>query len=334
MSQINKVVLTGDRPTGKMHLGHYAGSLANRVKLQNEHKQYVMVADIQALTHNASDPSKVRSNVVEIVLDNLAVGIDPAKTTIFVQSSVPEIAELTIYFLNLVSLARAERNPTIKEELKEKGYGSNVPLGFLIHPINQAADILAFKTDLVPVGADQLPMIEQANEIAHKFNALYGNTFSEVTPILSASPRLSGTDGKSKMSKSLGNAIFLSDSKDEVERKVMSMYTDPGHIHASDPGKIEGNTVFEFLSFFDPDQTKLSEIKEAYQKGGVGDIEIKKRLSLVLDSFLTPIREKREYLANNLDKVLGILKEGEIEARKVASETVREVKKAMQLNYS
>lgn len=316
-----------------MHLGHYAGSLANRVKLQNEYKQFVLVADVQALTHNFSDPAKVRSNVVEIMLDNLAVGLDPTKTTFFIQSGIPQLAELTVYFLNLVTLARAQRNPTVKDEMKEKGYGATVPLGFLTHPVSQAADILAFRADLVPVGADQLPMIEQTNEIVEKFNSLYGKTFDPVQAILSSSPRLSGTDGQSKMSKSLGNAIFLSDDKDEIEKKVMGMYTDPGHIHASDPGKVDGNPVFEYLSLFHPDQAKVSEMKEKYQKGGLGDVEIKKELAAILNDFLTPIREKREYLARNLNKITDILKAGKMEAEKVASETLQDVKKIMQLNY-
>jgi tryptophanyl-tRNA synthetase len=330
-----KIVLTGDRPTGKLHLGHLAGSLQNRVKLQNEHKQYVMIADVQALTDNAADPLKVRNNVLEVAIDNLAAGVDPAKTTMFIQSMIPELAELTIYFLNLVTLARAERNPTVKNEMRQKGYGADVPMGFLAYPISQAADILGFKADIVPAGEDQLPMIEQTNEIAHKFNTLYGEVFGKVEALMpeAGAKRVRGIDGQEKMGKSLGNAIYLADSSQTVEEKIMLMYTDPQHVRAEDPGHVEGNVVFEYLDLFDADKGGLEELKKRYSAGGVGDIEVKKRLIGVLESVLGPIREKREYLATKPEYVIGILKSGTEIARGVAAKTLSEVKKAMQLNY-
>jgi len=257
-----QVVLTGDRPTGKLHLGHYVGSLLQRVELQEKYTQFVMIADIQALTDNFEHPEKVRNNVLEVTLDNLAVGVDPAKTTFFIQSQIPEITELTIYFLNLVTLARLKRNPTVKDEMKQKGYGENVPAGFLMYPVSQAADILFCKASLVPVGEDQLPMIEQTNEIVEKFNRLYGETFQKVKALIPETSRLVGIDGKTKMSKSLGNAIFLADSPKEIEEKVMAMYTDPGHIHAKDPGKVEGNVVFTYLDTFDSDKKEVEKIKK------------------------------------------------------------------------
>jgi tryptophanyl-tRNA synthetase len=328
-----QIALTGDRPTGRLHLGHYVGSLKNRVKMQDEFKQFVMVADVQALTDNADNPDKVRNNVLEVALDNLAAGIDPAKTTFFIQSMVPEIAELTIFFLNLVTVARLERNPTVKNEMRQKGFEGNVPAGFLAYPVSQAADILTFKATHVPVGEDQLPVLEQANEIAHKFNSLYGETFLKIEPIISHAPRLMGIDGGAKMSKSLNNAIFLSDDAETIKKKVMQMYTDPKHIHVNDPGNVEGNVVFDYLTIFDPNQDEVNELKNQYKKGGLGDTAIKNRLADVLENIIAPIREKREYLAAKPDYVMNILLEGTKEARKVAAETMAEVKKAMKINY-
>ncbi|HBM46037.1 MAG: Tryptophan-tRNA ligase [Parcubacteria group bacterium GW2011_GWF2_38_76] len=328
-----QIALTGDRPTGRLHLGHYVGSLKNRVKMQDEFKQFVMVADVQALTDNADNPDKVRNNVLEVALDNLAVGVDPAKTTFFIQSMVPEIAELTIFFLNLVTVARLERNPTVKNEMRQKGFEGNVPAGFLAYPVSQAADILTFKATHVPVGDDQLPVLEQANEIAHKFNSLYGDTFEKIEPIMSHAPRLVGIDGDAKMSKSLNNAIFLSDDTETIKKKVMQMYTDPKHIHVGDPGEVEGNVVFEYLTIFDPKQDEINDLKEQYRKGGLGDTVIKNRLIDVLENIIAPIREKREYLSAKPDYVMNILLEGTKEARKVATETMNEVKKAMKINY-
>lgn len=328
-----KIALTGDRPTGRLHLGHLVGSLQNRIKMQDEYKQFVMIADVQALTDNADNPEKVRSNVLEVALDNLAVGVDPLKTTMFIQSQVPEIAELTIFFLNLVTVARLERNPTVKNEMRQKGFEGNVPAGFLCYPVSQSADILSFKANVVPVGDDQLPMIEQANEIAHKFNTLYGETFEKIEPMISHAPRLMGTDGGAKMSKSLNNAIFLSDDTETVKKKVMQMFTDPNHIHANDPGKVEGNVVFDYLSVFDPEKDKVEELKNNYRKGGLGDVVIKNRLIDVLENLLNPIREKREYLAKDPAKIMKILNDGSKEARKVTSKTLEEVKRAMKINY-
>lgn len=330
---MKKIILTGDRPTGKLHLGHYVGSLANRVRLQNEYEQFVMIADVQALTDNADDPLKVRNNMIELALDYLAVGIDPKKSTIFIQSLVPELSELALYFLNLVSLARLQQNPTVKDEMKQKGYGSNIPTGFLVYPVSQAADILAFKADLVPVGADQLPMIEQTNEIGEKFNRLYEPIFSKVNPLISATPRLLGTDGKAKMSKSLGNVIYLADSYETIKEKVMSMYTDPDHIKVEDPGKIENNMVFYYLDIFDPNKEEVEILKSQYQRGGLGDIKLKKRLIEVLENFVKPIREKREFLAQDKGVIMAILKEGSEKAREVTSKNLAEVKKAMKLDY-
>lgn len=334
MSQNSKkVVLTGDRPTGKLHLGHLVGSIRNRLKLQEQYNQFIMVADVQALTDNADNPMKVRSNVLEVTLDNLASGLDPAKSTFFIQSTIPEIAELTIFFLNLVTLARLERNPTVKAEMQQKGFGTNIPAGFLVYPVSQAADILFAKANIIPVGEDQLPMIEQANDIADKFNSLYGHTFDKVEALVSETPRLMGTDGKAKMSKSLGNTIYLSDSADTVREKVMSMFTDPNHIRVEDPGSLENNTVFDYLTVFDPDQTGLQDLKERYTKGGVGDVLVKNRLVDVLEAVISPIRERREYLEKNPDYVMNILKEGGEKVRETARETLSEVKKAMKINY-
>ncbi len=328
-----KIAVTGDRPTGKLHLGHLVGSLQNRIKIQEECKQFVMIADVQALTDNADSPEKVRNNVIEVALDNLAVGVDPTISTFFIQSQIPEIAELTIFFLNLVTVARLERNPTVKNEMKQKGFGGNVPAGFLCYPVSQTADILSFKANIVPVGEDQLPMIEQANEISHKFNSLYGEIFPKIEPRISESPRLLGTDGASKMSKSLNNAIFLSDKKDTINDKVMQMFTDPKHIHKSDPGRIEGNVVFEYLSIFDPNKEELEEIKNGYKKGGVGDIEIKNRLIDILENIISPIREKRENLSKDPSKIMDILNEGGKLARETTKETMHEVRRAMKINY-
>ena len=326
-------VLTGDRPTGKLHLGHYVGSIVNRLALQKEHKLFYMIADVQALTDNADNPQKVSSNVLEVALDNLAAGLDPQKTTLFIQSAVPEIAELTMFFLNLVTLARLERNPTVKDEMRQKGYGNDIPAGFLVYPVSQAADILAFKATVVPVGDDQLPMIEQANEIGHKFNTLYGEVFQKIEPQLSASPRLTGLEGKAKMSKSLNNAIFLADAPKIIREKVMGMYTDPLHLKKEDPGHLEGNTVFEYLSVFDPDTTGLEQLKRDYTKGGVGDVSVKERLADVLIEKLAPLQARREDLAKNPKDIMNILEQGTKQAREVAAETLKEVKKAIHINY-
>ena len=334
MAKDIKIALTGDRPTGRLHLGHFVGSIENRLKLQKEADQsFYMVADIQGLTDNAENPDKVRENVLEVALDNLACGIDPKKTTMFIQSEVPEIAELTVLFLNLVTLARLKRNPTVKDEMKQKGFGEDVPAGFLAYPISQAADILFCKANLIPVGEDQLPVIEQANEIVLKFNSLYGETFQKIKPVLSKTTRLVGTDGNSKMGKSLNNGIYLSDSKEEISKKVMNMYTDPGHIHVEDPGKVEGNVVFTYLDIFDDKKEEVEELKKQYEKGGLGDVVIKKRLIEVLEKFIAPIREKREKLAKDPKKVLKILEEGTEEARKAAEATMSEVRKAIKINY-
>lgn len=334
MSKDIKIVMTGDRPTGRLHLGHFVGSIQNRIKLQNESdKSYYMVADIQALTSNADNPDKVIKNVIEVTLDNLACGLDPKKTIMFIQSEIPEIAELTVVFLNLVTLARLKRNPTVKDEMKDKGYGEDVPAGFLMHPISQAADILFCKSTLIPVGEDQKPMIEQTNEIVDDFNRFYGQTFSRVKHLVGDTPRLIGTNGSSKMSKSLNNGIYLSDDLEEITKKVMSMYTDPDHIHVNDPGKVEGNVVFSYLDIFDPNKSEIQELKDQYIKGGLGDVIIKKRLINILEDLINPIRTKREELAKNPDEIMKILEEGTIKARIVAKETMAEVRKALKINY-
>lgn len=326
-------VLTGDRPTGRLHLGHLVGSLLQRVELQDKYAQFVMVADIQALTDNADNPDKVRNNVLEVALDNLAVGIDPGKSVMFIQSQVPEIAELTVLFLNLVTLARLKRNPTVKAEMKQKGFGENVPAGFLMYPVSQAADILFAKANLVPVGSDQLPMIEQVNEIVEKFNSFYGKVFDKVEPLVGETGRLVGLDGGAKMSKSLNNAIYLADSAETVAEKVMQMYTDPNHIHAKDPGKVEGNVVFTYLDIFDKDKKEVGKLKEEYRKGGLGDVVIKKRLIEVLNEILTPIRERREYLAKDPSHIMSILEGGTKKARAIAAQTLSEVRRAMKIDY-
>lgn len=330
------VVLTGDRPTGRLHLGHFVGSIQKRLQFESEYQQFVMVADIQALTDNAQNPEKIRTNIIEITLDNIAAGLNPAKTTFFIQSAVPEIAELTVFFLNLVTLARLERNPTVKEEMRQKGFGSNVPAGFLCYPISQAADILSVRATVVPVGEDQLPVVEQANEIVDKFNSYYGKgkeILPHITPLVGAVGRLPGTDGKAKMSKSLDNSIYLSDSDAVIKEKVKGMYTDPNHIKVEDPGTIIGNAVFTFLDAFDPEKEEVAELKISYQKGGLGDVALKDRLSRVLINIIGPIREKREYLAKNPKEIMDILRVGTEKTRKEAAETVAIVKEAMQINY-
>lgn len=328
------IVLTGDRPTGKLHLGHLVGSIQNRIKLQDQYNHcFYMIADIQALTDNASNPEKVRENVFEVVLDNLAAGVDPLKTTFFIQSQIPEIAELTVLFLNLVTLARLRRNPTVKDEMKQKGFGENVPVGFLAYPVSQAADILFCGSNIIPVGEDQLPVIEQANEIVDKFNFIYGETFRKIRPVLSETPRLVGIDGNAKASKSLGNAIYLNDSVEEIKRKVMMMYTDPDHIHINDPGKIEGNAVFTYLDVFDPNKNKVEKLKEHYKKGGLGDVEIKKRLIDVLENVIAPIRARRSEFAKNPEIVEKILCEGTDKTKKIAKEMMKKIREAVKINY-
>jgi len=332
------IVLTGDRPTGPLHLGHFVGSIRNRLSLQEKDKQFLMVADLQALTDHAREPEKVREAVFGVTLDNISCGVDPKKTVIFIQSQIPEIQELAFIFMNLVSVTRLEQNPTVKTEMKQKGMKDIVPAGFLVYPISQAADILSFKADFVPVGEDQLPMIEQTNEIVERFNNYYPATplvFKKVKALVpnEGEGRLPGIDGKAKMGKSLGNAIYLSDSAREVEKKVMQMYTDPGHIHASDPGKIEGNIVFTYLAIFDPDQDAVTELKNKYQKGGLGDVEIKKRLIKVLNDTLEPIRIKRENLLKDKDFVRNVLKEGTEKAKDIVRQTFEEVNRAVKINY-
>ncbi|HEB41560.1 MAG TPA: tryptophan--tRNA ligase [Candidatus Dependentiae bacterium] len=329
-----KIVLTGDRPTGPLHLGHYVGSLEQRLILQEKYKQYIMLADVQALTDNFEHPEKVRENVLQVALDYLSIGIDPDKSTIFIQSLIPQIAELTIFFLNLVTVNRLKRNPTVKEEIKQKGFGESLPAGFLMYPVSQAADITIVKGTLVPVGADQLPMIEQTNEIIRSFNRIYKKVFSEAQALIPTFSRLPGTDGKAKMSKSLGNAIFLSDSADIVVQKVMSMYTDPAHVHVNDPGKIEGNVVFTYLDVFDTDKQELTKMKEHYSRGGLGDVVVKKRLIAVLNNFLDPIRARRALLAKDPQAVMKVVLEGTQKTGVVAEETMQEVREAMQLDYN
>ncbi len=334
MLKESKTVLTGDRPTGKLHLGHFVGSIQNRLKLQEEsNASFYMIADIQGLTDNANNPQKVRDNVIEVVLDNLACGLDPKKTTMFIQSEIPEIAELTVIFLNLVTLARLKRNPTVKDEMKQKGFGEDVPAGFLCYPISQAADILFARANLIPVGEDQLPVIEQVNEIVDTFNRFYGETFKKVKHLVGDTPRLIGTDGSIKMGKSLNNGIYLSDSLEEISKKVMSMYTDPKHIHVEDPGSVEGNVVFAYLDIFDSNKSEVSELKEKYKKGGLGDVIIKKRLINVLEEIIAPIRTKRLELAKNPELVMKILEDGTKKARIVAKETMADVRKALKINY-
>jgi tryptophanyl-tRNA synthetase len=327
-------VLTGDRPTGKLHLGHFLGSIQNRIELQNSADEaFYMVADVQALTDNADNPEKVRNNVIEVALDNLACGVDPKKTTFFIQSQVPQIAELTVFFLNLVTLARLKRNPTVKTEINQKGFGDEVPAGFLAYPVSQAADILFAKANTVPVGEDQLPVLEQTNEIVEKFNRLYGDVFQKVKPIISEHSRVMGIDGNAKMSKSLNNAIYISDSAETIAEKVRMMYTDPTHVHVNDPGKVEGNVVFSYLDIFDENKEELEALKAHYKKGGLGDVVIKKRLTEILQNRFADIRAKREELAKDPEAVMKILEKGSEHARKVGEQTLAEVKRAMKIDY-
>ncbi len=333
-----EILLTGDRPTGKLHIGHYIGSLKNRVKLQNSGKYdpYIMIADTQALTDNARNPEKIRNSLIQVALDYLAVGLDTNKSTIYVQSQIPALFELTAYYMDLVTVARLERNPTVKTEIKQKDFKDSIPVGFLNYPVSQAADITAFKATVIPVGDDQEPMLEQTREIVRTFNRVY-NTDILVEPKGYFPPkgqgRLPGLDGNAKMSKSLGNAIYLADDAKTVQKKVMSMYTDPNHIHVEDPGKIEGNTVFTYLDVFDPDKDKVAELKEEYQKGGLGDVKIKRYLNKVLEAELAPIRERREKFAQDEDAVYEMLLEGSKKANKVANETLQQVRDAIGLNY-
>ena len=335
------IILTGDRPTGKLHLGHYVGSLKNRVLLQNEDKynMFVFLADQQALTDHAKESEIIKESIGNVALDYLSVGLDPTKSTIFIQSQIPELAELTMYYMNLVSLARLERNPTVKTEIAQKGFGESIPTGFLVYPISQAADITAFKANYVPVGNDQKPMIEQTREIARSFNHTYHCDIlvepEGIDPKNEAAGRLPGLDGNAKMSKSLGNGIFLSDDEDTVRKKVMSMYTDPNHIRVEDPGQIEGNMVFHYLDIFgrEEDATTIAEMKEHYQRGGLGDVKTKRYLLEILERELAPIRERRLEYAKDMGEVFRMLEKGSQAAREVAGQTLAEVKEAMGINY-
>ena len=354
-----KIILTGDRPTGKLHLGHFVGSLSRRVELQNSaeyDKIFIMIADAQALTDNADNPDKVRENIIEVALDYLSCGIDPTRSTIFIQSYVTELTELAFYYMNLVTVQRLQRNPTVKAEIQMRGFADNnaeeenqqrkgTPVGFFTYPISQAADITAFRATTVPVGEDQEPMIEQTREIVHKFNSVYGQTLVEpeiMLPTNAACLRLPGTDGKAKMSKSLGNCIYLSDTAEEVKKKVMSMYTDPDHLRVEDPGKVEGNTVFTYLDAFSrpehfakylPDYANLDELKEHYRRGGLGDVKCKRLLIAVLEELLTPIRERRKYYEQHIEEVYDILRRGSEEAREAAAVTLADVRRSMRINY-
>ena len=344
---MSKIILTGDRPTGKLHLGHYVGSLKNRVALQNEENTeiFVMIADQQALTDNADNPGKVIENITEVALDYLAVGLDPSRTTIFIQSQIPQLAELNMYYLNLVTVSRLHRNPTVKQEINDKKFGESIPAGFFTYPVSQAADITAFKATHVPVGEDQEPMIEQTREIVRKFNFIYSDVLVEpniMLPDNEACKRLPGTDGKAKMSKSLGNCIYLSDSAEEVKTKVMSMYTDPDHIKVSDPGKLEGNTVFTYLDAFVkddsfskylPEYENLDALKAHYQAGGLGDVKVKRFLNAILEEELEPIRARRKEYEKDIPAVYEILRKGSEKARSVATATLLDVKSAMKINY-
>lgn len=341
------IILTGDRPTGKLHLGHYIGSLKNRVVLQNEgnyDEMYLMIADSQALTDNFDNPKKVRDNIINVALDYLSVGIDPKKVNIFIQSQIPALTELSFYYMNLVTVSRLQRNPTVKNEIKEKSFEKSIPVGFFCYPISQAADITAFKANIIPVGNDQLPMLEQTNEIVSSFNRIYGETLVPCKAILNENKiaqRLPGLDGNAKMSKSLNNGIYLSDPSDVIYKKVMSMYTDPNHIKVEDPGKVEGNMVFTYLDVFSSDEQiskyseyrTLDEMKKAYEKGGLGDVKIKKVLYNILEEILSPIRKKRKYYEEHLDEVYSILKEGTTKANEKANKTLKEVKKAIMIDF-
>ena len=355
---MGKVILTGDRPTGRLHLGHYVGSLKRRVELQNSgeyEKIFIMIADAQALTDNADNPEKIRQNIIEVALDYLSVGLDPEKVTLFIQSQVPELCELAFYYMNLVTVQRLQRNPTVKQEIQLRGFSDSeedesqnkkgIPVGFFTYPISQASDITAFRATTVPVGADQAPMIEQTREIVHKFNTVYGETL--VTPEMklpenAACLRLPGTDGKAKMSKSLGNCIYLSDSAEDVRKKIMSMYTDPNHIRVEDPGQIEGNTVFTYLDAFCkpdsfekhwPEYPNLEALKEHYQRGGLGDVKVKKFLNAILQEELEPIRQRRKEFEKNIPSVYEILRQGSLRAREVAASTLNDVRHAMRIDY-
>ena len=330
---MKKRILTGDRPSGKLHLGHYAGSLANRVKLQDEYDQYILIADVQALTDNYENPVKVADSVRELVLDYIAVGIDPSKSTIVLQSQIPAIAELTVFYLNMVSLNRVLRNPTIKAEIEQKGFGDSVPAGFAMYPVSQAADITAFEANLVPVGEDQLPMIEQTREIVRKFNNLYGNTLVEPEALVGEFPRLIGLDGKAKMSKSLGNSIYLSDSVDEVNRKVGQMYTDQTRLKPTDFGHIEGNPVFIYHDAFNPNRQEVEDLKNRYRNGQVGDVEVKRKLALAINNVLEPMRKRRADLEKNPERVNEILKQGVEKGKVVSGMVLKKVKQAMKIDY-
>ncbi|MBQ7954422.1 MAG: tryptophan--tRNA ligase [Lachnospiraceae bacterium] len=345
---MSKIILTGDRPTGKLHIGHYVGSLRRRVELQNSgeyDKIFIMIADAQALTDNADNPDKIRENIIEVALDYLSCGLDPAKSNLFIQSMVPELTELCFYYMNLVTEARLKRNPTVKTEIQMRGFGESIPVGFLTYPISQAADITAFKATTVPVGEDQLPMIEQCREIVRKFNFTYGDTLVEPEALIPQNQvccRLPGTDGKAKMSKSLGNCIYLSDSEEVVRNKVMSMFTDPNHLKITDPGSLEGNAVFTYLDAFCkdehferycPDYANLDEMKAHYQRGGLGDVKVKKFLNAIMQEELAPIRARRAQLEQQIPEIYEILKKGCEVARAEAAKTLDEVKAAMRINY-
>ena len=359
---MGKIILTGDRPTGKLHLGHYVGSLRRRVELQNSgqfEKIFVMIADAQALTDNADNPEKVRQNIIEVALDYLSAGLDPERSTLFIQSQVPELCELAFYYMNLVTVQRLQRNPTVKAEIQLRGFAENnaeeeetaaqqrpgTPVGFFTYPISQASDITAFRATTVPAGEDQEPMIEQTREIVHKFNSVYGETLVEpeiLLPDNAACLRLPGTDGKAKMSKSLGNCIYLSDSADEVKKKVMTMFTDPDHLRVEDPGKVEGNTVFTYLDAFSrpehfpkylPDYASLDELKAHYRRGGLGDVKVKRFLIAVLNETLEPIRERRRYFEQRIEEVYAVLRTGSEQARREAAQTLNDVRRAMRINY-
>lgn len=328
-------ILTGDRPTGPLHIGHLKGSLQNRVRLQREYETYILIADVQALTDNFENPKRVRDNVLEVALDYLAVGLDPKDSAFVVQSMIPEIAELTVFYLNLVTVSHLRQNPTVKSEIAQKGYGESVPAGFFVYPVSQAADITAFGASVVPVGEDQLPMIEQTREIVRRFNGLYAPVLVEPQALVTsgASARLPGTDGGSKMSKSLNNAIFLKDSADEVARKVRGMYTDPGHLRVEDPGQVEGNPVFAYLDAFDPDTAGVQALKDHYRRGGLGDVKVKRHLLEVLEAELGPIRARREAYARNMDEVERAVKEGTARGRALAVQTMDAVRRAMGIDY-
>lgn len=348
---MSRIILTGDRPTGRLHIGHYVGSLRRRVELQNSgeyDKTYIMIADAQALTDNIDNPEKVRQNVIEVALDYLACGLDPAKSTLFIQSQISELCELTFYYMDLVTVSRLQRNPTVKNEIQLRNFEASIPVGFFTYPISQAADITFCKATTVPVGEDQLPMIEQTKEIVHKFNSIYAPDKpvlvdpQALIPEAEACKRLPGTDGKAKMSKSLGNCIFLADTADEVRTKVMSMYTDPLHLQVSDPGHLEGNTVFTYLDAFArdehferylPEYASLDELKAHYTRGGLGDVKVKKLLNSILQEELEPIRNKREEFAKDIPEIYSILKKGSETAREVAAQTLSEVKHAMKIDY-